>query len=152
MKENCYRRARKLAAAKNPLLNNCETAQDIVRIERTRLIAIENGQKTPYPDEVARMAEVYHAPELCNQYCTGQCSIGCKSETLLYDDLNQISAHLMAALHFLEGANDSIYEVLEDGKITEDEQSEFAHILQTLDKITYGAQSLKLWAQKNGLT
>ena len=98
------------------------------------------------------MAEVYHAPELCNQYCTGQCSIGCKSETLLYDDLNQISAHLMAALHFLEGANDSIYEVLEDGKITEDEQSEFAHILQTLDKITYGAQSLKLWAQKNGLT
>lgn len=151
MEENRYRRARKKAAEKNRLLNNCESAQDIVHIERTRLIAIEKDQKLPYPEEVVAMAEVYGAPELCNQYCTGQCAIGRKSKPLLYEDLSQVSVQLMSALHFMQNANDRIFTILEDGSISPEEQADFKEILKTLDKISFGAQSLRLWAQKNGL-
>ena len=151
MEENRYRLARKQAAEKNRLLNNCDSAQDIVHIERTRLIAIEKDQKVPYPEEVLTMSEVYGAPELCNQYCTSQCAIGRKSKPLIYQDLNEVSVQLMSALHFLQNTNDRIFSILEDGEISEEEQTDFKKILQTLDKISYGAQSLKLWAEKNGL-
>ena len=151
MEENQYRAARKRAAEKNRLLNNCESAQDIVHIERTRLIAIEKNQKVPYPEEVVNMAQIYDAPELCNQYCTSQCAIGRNSKPLIYQDLNEVSVQLMSALHFLQNTNDRIFSILEDGEISEEEQTDFKKILQTLDKISYGAQSLKLWAEKNGL-
>lgn len=151
MEENRYRAARKRAAETNRLLNNCESAQDIVHIERTRLIAIEKDQKIPYPEEVLSMAEVYGAPELCNQYCTGQCAIGQKSKPLIYQDLNEVSVRLISALHFLQNTNDRIFSILEDGIISQEELDDFRNILQILDKISYGAQSLKLWAKKNGL-
>lgn len=149
--ENRYREARKQAAEKNALLNNLETAQDIVHIERTRLIAIEKGQKVPYPEEVRDMAQVYGAPELCNQYCTGQCPLGREMKPLLYEDLNQISTQLLSSLYFLQNANDLIFSLLEDGEIAPGEQEAFGKVLQLLDKVSYGAQSLKLWAKKNGL-
>lgn len=151
MEENRYRAARKHAAENNRLLNNCDSAQDIVHIERTRLIAIEKDQKTPYPEEVVAMAKVYDAPELCNQYCSTQCAIGRNSKPLIYKDLNEVSVQLMSAMHFLDHASDRIFSILEDGSISEDEQNDFRNILQTLDKISYSAQSLKLWAEKNGL-
>lgn len=149
--ENRYREARKQAAEKNALLNNLETAQDIVHIERTRLIAIEKGQKVPYPEEVRDMAQVYGAPELCNQYCTGQCPLGREMKPLLYEDLNQISTQLLSSLYFLQNANDLIFSLLEDGEIAPGEREAFGKVLQLLDKVSYGAQSLKLWAKKNGL-
>lgn len=151
MEENRYRTARKQAAEKNRLLNNCESAQDIVHIERTRLIAIEKGQKVPYPEEVLSMATSYGAPELCNQYCTSQCPIGRKNKPLLYENLPQVSVQLLSALHFLQNANDRIFGILEDGAISEEEKADFQEILQTLDKIVYGAQSLRLWAEKNAM-
>lgn len=150
MEENCYRKARKQAAENNSLLNNSENAQDVVHIERTRLIAIEKGQRVPYPEEVLSMAEAYDAPELCNLYCTGQCAIGKGTKPLLYEDLNQISAQLMSALYFLQSANDMVFSMLEDGKIIPEEQEVFRKVLALLDKVSYGAQSLKLWAKKNG--
>ena len=97
------------------------------------------------------MAEVYRAPELCDQYCTGQCPIGKDRKPLLYKDLNQISAQLTSSLYFLQSANDLVFSILEDGKIAREEQDAFRKELQLLDKVSYGAQSLKLWAKKNGL-
>ena len=151
MAENRYRQARKQAAEKNPLLNNSESAQDIVHIERSRLIAIEKGQKSPYPEEIVSMAEVYGAPELCDGYCTSQCPIGRGRRPLLYEDLNQISAQLMSSLYFLQSANDLVFSILEDGHVDQQEREAFRKVLQLLDKVSYGAQSLKLWAQKNGM-
>lgn len=151
MAENPYRKARKQAAEQNPLLNNSESAQDIVHIERTRLIAIEKDQKTPYPEEIVSMAEVYGAPELCNRYCTTQCPIGKGEKPLLYEDLNQISAQLMSSLYFLQSASDLVFSILEDGKVGKEEREAFSKVLQLLDKVSYGARSLKLWAKKNGL-
>ena len=106
MEENIYRKARKNAARTQPLLNNCESAQDLVYIERTKLLGIESGDKMPSPDDVVSMSKVYNAPELCNYYCTKQCPIGKDKETLIYEDLSEIAVRLMSALHFLNKSND----------------------------------------------
>ena len=148
--ENIYRLARKKAAEENPLLNSLDTAQDVLCIDRLRLLKIENGQKTPEPADVASMAKAYNAPELNNYYCSKECPLGCDSQPFIYDDLDKISVRLLSALHFLENANDRIYAILEDGKISENERSEFNNILETLEKISYSAGSLQLWARKNG--
>lgn len=148
--ENIYRAARKKAAEEKPLLKNLETAQDVLCIDRLRLLKIENGQKTPEPEDVVCMAKAYDAPELRNYYCSKECPLGCSSEPLIYDDLGKISVRLMSALHFLENAEDKIYSILEDGRVTENERNEFQNILDTLEKIAYSASSLKLWAKKNG--
>lgn len=148
--ENIYRLARKKAAEKNPLLKSLDTAQDVLCIDRQRLLKIENGQKAPDPYDVVSMAKAYDAPELRNYYCSKECPLGCSSEPLIYDDLDKISVRLMSALHFLENAEDKLYTILEDGKVTENERDEFSNILETLEKIAYSASSLQLWAKKNG--
>ena len=149
--ENIYRLARKKAAQENPLLNSLETAQDVLCIDRQKLLKIEKGQKAPEPADVESMAKVYDAPELRNYYCSSECPLGCDSQPYIYDDLDKISVRLMAALHFLENANDRIYAILEDGKISENERAEFNSILETLGKISYSAGSLELWARKQGI-
>ena len=151
MSDNIYRKARKKAAKNEPLLNNCESAQDIVYIERTKLLAIESGDKIPGPEDVASMAKVYNAPELCNYYCTKQCPLGKNKPTLIYEDLNEISVHLMTALHKLQSANDTIYRILEDGKINDYEVRDFLNVIDTLKKLSYSADSLELWGKKNGI-
>ncbi len=151
MADNVYRNARKKAAKNQPLLNNCETAQDIVFIERTKLLAIESGDKVPEPDDVVSMSKVYNAPELCNYYCSSQCPIGKGEPVLLYEDLNEISVRLMTAMHMLQNVNDIIYRILEDGKIDDDEKQDFAKVIKVLKKMSYSVDSLELWAKKNGL-
>lgn len=150
MSENIYRAARKKAAQNNSLLNSLDSAQDVLHIDRLRLLKIENGQKCPEPEDIVSMSEAYDAPELRNYYCSKECPIGCSAEPLIYDDLDKISVRLMSALHFLENAEDKIYSILEDGKVTENERPEFEGILDTLEKIAYSANSLQLWAKKNG--
>ena len=150
LEENIYRKARKKAAKKTPLLNNCESAQDLVYIERTKLLAIESGDKNPSPDDVVSMARVYDAPELCNYYCTTQCPIGGGKPTLMYEDFNEIAVRLMSAIHFLNDAHDTIYRVFEDGRINDYEVEDFKKIIETLKKLSYSADSLELWAKKNG--
>ena len=150
MKENVYRNARKKAAKNQPLLNNCESAQDLVYIERTKLLAIESGDKIPGPDDVVSMAKIYDAPELCNYYCTNQCPLGQGKPTLMYEDLNEISVRLMSAMHKLTQSIDTIYRILEDGKINPYEVDDFKAIVETLKKLSYSADSMELWAKKNG--
>ena len=136
MEENIYRKARKKAAKEKPLLNNCESAQDLVYIERTKLLAIESGDKVPEPDDVASMAKVYDAPELCNYYCTNQCPIGGGKPTLMYEDLSEIAVRLMTAMHFLQKSSDTIYRVFEDGKINDYEVDDFMRIIEILKKLS----------------
>ncbi len=148
--ENIYRAARKKAAQENPLLNSLETAQDVLCVDRLRLLKIENGQKCPNPEDVAAMAEAYDAPELRNYYCTKECPLGCDEQPLIYDDLEKISVRLLSSLHFMEKANDRLFEILEDGEVSEDQRKDFIRILDTLKKVSYGVESLELWAEKNG--
>ena len=57
----------------------------------------------------------------------------------------------MSSLYFLQSASDLVFSILEDGRIAQEEREAFSKVLQLLDKVSYGAQSLKLWAMRNGL-
>ena len=158
MGENVYKKARKNAATKDRSLRSVESTYEQVCITRERLLAIEQTDKNkktaiPHPEDIVTMAKVYNAPELCNYYCSNHCPIGQSKgeEPLIYDDLGKISASLMSALHFLDAANDEIHSILADSKVTENEKDEFEQIIKTLNDIVYSANSLELWAKKNGL-
>lgn len=156
MKENIYKSARLEFSKKDPMFKSIEKACQPLYISRERLQKIEQTDPhkkmaDPNPDEVLRMAEAYSAPELCDYYCKHQCLIGKGKKPLIYDNLSEISASLMSALHFLDNANDKIHSILSDSKITDNERSEFNQIIKTLKDIAYSANSLELWAQKNKL-
>ena len=97
------------------------------------------------------MSELYGAPELRDYYCTHQCPIKLGEKPLLHGDLSEISASLMSSMHFLGNANDRIYRILGDSVISDDEKAEFRNIMSTLRDIAYSANSLLLWAERNGL-
>lgn len=44
-KDNVYRNARKKAAEKNFLLNDSKNSQEFLGIDKSKLLAIENGKK-----------------------------------------------------------------------------------------------------------
>lgn len=158
MRKNIYKEARLNAAKKDPSFKSVAHAFQQVSIPRGRMLEIEQtdpkkNMVTPNPDDVVSMARAYHAPELCNYYCATECPIGQMKgeEELLYDDLGKISASLMSALHFLDSANDDIHRILADSKVSPEEKLRFAKIMDVLDRIVFGASSLKLWAEKNEL-
>ena len=156
MKENVYKLARLAAAKRNPELSSAEKAYPYLYISREKLLMIEQNdpgkrRAVPNPDEVVTMAEVYEAPELCDHYCTHHCPIGQGKKPLMHNSLSEISAGLMSALHFLDNASDQIHRILGDSKVSDEEKKEFAQSLKILQDIAYSAQSLELWAQKNGL-
>jgi hypothetical protein len=156
MEENVYKRARLEAAKKHPEFRSVERAHRHVCMSREKLLMVEQtdpgkNKADPTPEDVMMMAQVYEAPQLRDYYCTHQCPLRKGEPPLAHESLGEISAGLMAALHFLDNASDRIHQILADSKISEDEQREFIQSLKILHNIAYSAESLELWAKKNGL-
>ncbi len=156
MADNVFKQARLKAAQTNGRLKKVEdVAEDLAVISRERLYMIEQEDRRkrtadPTPYEVTEMAKLYGAPELCDYYCSHLCDIGKGRSPLMYNDLGEISARLMSAMHFLEKVSDNVHEILADSKVTEDEKAQFLQIIRTLRDLSYSADSLELWAKKNG--
>ena len=53
-----------------------EYASEQLGISDDKLERIENEKQLPNPQDVLIMSDVYHAPELCNYYCSRDCEIG----------------------------------------------------------------------------
>lgn len=68
----------------------------------------------------------------------------------MYKNLGEISAKLMSALYFLENISDDVHRILADSEISDIEKDEFRQIIKTLRDLSYSADSLDLWAEKNG--
>jgi len=157
MTENIFKQARLKAAEKSEKFKTAESAAfELHDMSRERLYMIEQDnpnkrQADPSPFDVVEMSQAYGAPELCDYYCTQICPIGMGRTQLMYGSLGEISAKLMSALHFLEHANDTIHSILADSKVSDDEKAEFKKVIGTLRDISYSADSLELWAKKNGI-
>jgi len=156
MAENVFKQARLKAAETNDRLKKVEGAAEalsVVSRERMYMIEQEDHRKRtadPTPYEVSEMAKLYGAPELCDYYCSHLCAIGKGRSPLMYNDLGEISARLMSSMHFVSKVSDNIHEILADSKVTEDEKAQFVQIIRTLRELSYSADSLELWAKKNG--
>lgn len=157
MAENIFKQARLKAAEKDGRFKTAaKAAFELHDMSREKLLMIEQEdsnkrQADPSAFDVVEMSQAYGAPELCDYYCTQICPIGMGRTQLIYGSLGEISARLMSSLHFLENANDEIHRILADSKVTDDEKAEFRSIIQTLRDFSYSADSLELWAQKNGI-
>lgn len=157
MVENIFKQARLKAAEKDERFRTAESAAfELHDMSRERLYMIEQDdpskrQADPSVFDVVEMSKAYKAPELCDYYCTQICPIGMGRTQLMYGSLGEISAKLMSALHFLENSNDEIHRILADSKVADNEKAEFINIIRTLRDISYSADSLELWAKKNGI-
>lgn len=140
------------ASARRERYTSSVTAAKAVNMDRAKLRDIEKGDTTPSPEDVSRMAKAYHAPQLYDYYCAQECqfrkNLHFDTKPLESENLALISLQLLASLHYLEGTEETLRAVLEDGRITPEEEADFARSLQTLDKVRYSADSLALWMQR----
>lgn len=114
-----------------------------------RIEKIESEKSLPHPDEVLIMAKAYKAPNLCNYYCSHECPIGQQYvPEVQIKDLSQITLEMLNSLNSVEKAKERIIEITVDGKITEDEASDFIKIKENLDEISHSVDSLSLWIEK----
>lgn len=122
-----------------------------IHMSRDRLARIEEGAvKVPRPDEVLHMSKAYGAPELCNIYCADYCEIGEKTVTKLnIDEFAKIALEIIYAMQNVEEMSQKFIAVAHDGKVGSDEEDSFKSIIDKLDYVIKGAQSLKLWTKKN---
>lgn len=148
--DNMYYLARCAAAETNEECSSRESAASLTGIDRTRLARIELDTITPYPEEVLAMSRAYNTPELCNSYCARECPIGKTSvKEVTIDDFDRLALKVLGSLKDIDSLRMSLIAISEDGVISEDEQSTFQDILDSLEKISNNAKALRLWALKN---
>ena len=114
-----------------------------------RIEKIENARVNVQPDDVMALAECYKAPNLCNYYCANECPIGQKYvPEVQVKDLAQIAIETLNSLNKINREKDRLLEIIEDGKVTEDEIADFVSIKKTLDKISLSVDTLQLWGDQ----
>lgn len=146
---NVLYQARMEAAKWNEKLNSREGAAEITGLDRTRIAYMELGTVMPYPEEVLILADTYNAPELCNHYCSRKCPIG--RETIELIELKELEAatlQLMASLRELPEITTELVDIVEDGKVDDDEKEAMETILTKLRKAAKKIQALELIYQK----
>ncbi len=92
------------------------------------------------------MADAYKNPSLCNYYCSHECPIGQEYvPEVTAKDLSQITLEMLATLNTLSEEKNRLVEIVVDGKITDDEITDFLRIQENLSKMSLAIDSLKLW-------
>ena len=97
-------------------------------------------------DKAVLMADLYNAPQLLNYYCLHECPIGCRhsiSDEVV--DIDRVTVKLLKGLRVdkLEEFKDSLLDIAEDGKITDDEKPELKEVLDYLDSLAKTVSELK---------
>lgn len=128
-----------------------EKAGEIMQyVSADRIEKIENERSLPRPEEVLAMSECYNSPELCNYFCTHECQIGMKyTPEVEAKELSQIVLETLAFFDKFNNLKNRFVEISVDGKITEDEETDFAEIQKNLDNLSAAVDSLKFWVEKS---
>ena len=149
--DNIYCRCRKEAAKFNDSLNSREGAAEQQNVSVSTLSDYELGITKSVPvDAVVRMADLYNAPELRNYYCTHDCPIGRTDVPPVHlEELDRLVIELQGFLKSAGEDRENLLDIAADGKIDNAERPRLERILSDLDAISKGANSLKLWVQKN---
>jgi transcriptional regulator with XRE-family HTH domain len=148
--DNIFYKARSAAATCNDSLSSREGAAEVLGIDRTRLARIELGSLNPYPEEVLLMSDAYNAPELNNYFCSQMCPLGCQTVPAAeLRSLDRLTIKILSALENAEFVKKTIIEVVQDGKITEDEHQQIDRILKALEDISRTSAEMKIWVEKN---
>lgn len=146
---NVFFQARCEAATHNDQLSSREGAAEIMSIDRGRLYRIENGLCTPYPDEIALMADLYGKPELRSYYCSHMCPLGADTIEPDVAGIDRITIQALSVLSRAEETKVKLLDITADGVISEDEHGTLKDILDNLTRMEKVTESLKLWIKKN---
>ena len=96
-----------------------------------------------------QMAEKYKLPRLCNYYCSNQCPIGQEYvPEVKVKDLSQITLELLASLNTMNAKRERLSEITVNGKIDNDEISDFINIQTELERISITVETLQFWCER----
>lgn len=133
----------------NAELTREAAAEQLEFISSDRIEKIENEKSLPHPDEILAMADCYKNPALCNYYCSHECPIGQEYiPEVAAKDLSVITLEMLSTLNTLAKEKDRMIDIAADGKVTEDEISDFLRIKENLECMSLTIESLKLWVEK----
>lgn len=117
-------------------------------ISSDRIEKIENEKSYPHPDEILAMADCYKNPSLCNFYCSHECPIGQEYvPEVTAKDLSVITLEMLSTLNTLAKERDRMIDIAADGKVSEDEITDFLRIKEYLENMSLTIESLKLWVE-----
>lgn len=127
-------------------------ASEELYINKRRVEEIELEKIKPYPEEVIKMAKVYEAPYLINHYCNNICPIGkkfgCSFNLESDSDMYKASVMLIGSLKQANNAKEILLQILEDGKITDDEIDLADKTISELTNIIKDVINLKIALEK----
>ena len=144
---NPWYEARKMAAEYDDRLCSREGAAERLGMSVSAVADAELGLTKCMPvDKAVLMADLYNAPQLLNYYCLHECPIGCRhsiSDEVV--DIDRVTVKLLKGLRVdkLEEIKDSLLDIAEDGKITDDEKPELKEVLDYLDSLAKTVSELK---------
>ena len=144
---NPWYEARKKAAEYDDRLCSREGAAERLGMSVSAVADAELGLTKCMPvDKAVLMADLYNAPQLLNYYCLHECQIGCRhsiSDEVV--DIDRVTVKLLKGLRVdrLEEIKDSLLDIAEDGKITDDEKPELKEVLDYLDSLAKTVSELK---------
>ncbi len=149
---NVWYEARMEAAKWDDRLSSREGAAEISGLTKDQIMNSERDWYKFMPVETAMiLAETYNAPNLLNHYCIHECPIGKRlpiSESVL--NIERVTVKLLRALReeYLADLKNTLLEIAEDGKISEDELDDLEEILVCLDGIGKTVSELKIIGEK----
>ena len=144
---NPWYEARKKAAEYDDRLCSREGAAERLGMSVSAVADAGLGLTKCMPvDKAVLMADLYNAPQLLNYYCLHECPIGCRhsiSDEVV--DIDRVTVKLLKGLRVdkLEEIKDSLLDIAEDGKITDDEKPELKEALDYLDSLAKTVSELK---------
>ncbi len=125
-------------------------AEKLQFISADRIEKIESEKTLPHPEEILAMADCYKNPSICNYFCSNICPIGREYvPEVKSKDLAQVTLEMVVTLNNLVKERDRLLEITVDGKISDDELSDFINIKDELEKMSLTIDSLKLWVNNS---
>ena len=132
----------------NVNLTRDAAAEQLEFVSSDRIEKIENEKSYPHPDEILAMADCYKNPSLCNYYCSHECPIGQEYvPEVTAKDLSVITLEMLSTLNTLSKERDRMIDIAADGKVSEDEITDFLRIKEYLESMSITIESLKLWVE-----
>ena len=119
-------------------------------VTESRLVKLEHGEATIQPEDVVAMAKRYNKPELRNYYCCNECAIG-KLDTpeVTYNGgIHEILVNMAVSLKNVNHEKIRLMEILEDGKVDDEELADYEKISEELEHISMTIEALQLWCEK----
>ena len=124
-------------------------ASELTSISESRIEKIENRNAVPHPDEVLSMAHAYHAPIICNYYCSHDCEIGKEYvPEIQVRPLTQAVLEMLASMNELDQQKNRLIAISADGQIDESEMSDLAMIQKELARVSNAIDSFNHWVDE----